>query len=424
MVSKRTYLPVALVICSLVHAAEKPRLAVLELRVQGLEASAGAILTEWLQGALVATKAFNVVERGQVRKILDEADFQRSDCTESRCAVKAGRILNVRKVVIGSVGKLGRTYVATSRLVDVATGKVEREARGTHKGDLGDLTSVLEGLARQLAGVATAPTHTRPREVSSTRRAGEEKSVQLPGGVKLELVWIPPGEFLMGSPANEKDRSNDEGPQRRVRIAKGFWMGKYEVTQEQWAAVMSTRPWANEKYAKSNPRHAVSYVSWDNCQEFVKRLNTQFPIPNSAFRLPTEAEWEYACRAGTATRFYYGDDPDYSRLGHYAWYRKNTYDVGDKYAHSVGQKKPNAWDLYDMHGNVYEWCQDWYGEDYYGKSPSGDPKGPSSGSCRVLRGGSWSYCPVLCRAADRGRSSPSNRNNNFGFRIVSSPRGF
>ena len=406
-------MPVALVICSLAHAAGKPRLAVLDLRVQGLEASAGAILTEWLQGALVATKAFNVVERGQVRKILDEADFQRSDCTESGCAVKAGRILNVRKVVIGSVGKLGRAYVATSRLVDVETGKVEREARGTHKGDLSDLTNVLESLARQLAGVATAPRHTRPPEVSATRRAGEETSVRLPGGVTLDLVWIPPGEFLMGSPDAEKDRDKDEGPQHRVRITKGFWMGKYEVTQEQWEVVMGNHP----SSFKGDKRRPVESVSWNDCQDFVKKLNGR--VSDGGFRLPTEAEWEYAYRAGTTTRFHWGDDPGDAQIRDYAWYRSNSASE----THPAGEKKPNAWGLCDMSGNVWERCHDWYGEDYYGKSPGVAPEGPSSGSYHVLRGGSWRDDPHYCRAANRYRSNPAARGNDSGFRIVSSPRG-
>ena len=409
-----------LCVASVSLAAERPRLAVLDLSVEGLEASAGRILTRWLQGALVGTKAFNVVERGQVQKILDEADFQRSDCTEISCAVKAGRILNVGKVVIGSVGSLGRTYVVTTHLVDVQTGKVEREARRTHKGDIGDLTGVLEGLARQLAGGSTAAVPTSSREPG--RRAGEERVLQLPGDVKLDLVWIPPGEFLMGSPRNEKDRGSDEGPQHRVRISKGFWMGKYEVTQEQWKAVMGTAPWDGKIYAKSNARHAVSYVSWEDCQEFAKKLNSR--VSGGEFRLPTEAEWEYACRAGTTTRFYYDDDLDYARLGDYAWYASNAYDAGAKHAHAVGQKKPNAWGLYDMHGNVWESCQDWYGSYWYGKSPSEDPKGPSSGSYRVLRGGSWHDVPCVCRAAIREGDNPAARSYRGGFRVVCSPRGF
>ena len=404
-------------------AAERPRLAVLDLSVEGLEASAGRILTRWLQGALVGTKAFNVVERGQVQKILDEADFQRSDCTENSCAVKAGRILNVGKVVIGSVGSLGRTYVITTHLVDAQTGKVEREARRTHKGDIGDLPGVLEGLARQLAGgntsaAAGATGVTTSRQPS--RRAGDERPVQLPGGIKIQLVWIPPGGFPMGSPANEKDRDGDE-VQHRVQITKGFWMGRYEVTQEQWEAVMGTRPWANEQWAKSNPRHAVSCVSWEDCQDFVKKLNGR--VSDGEFRLPTEAEWEYACRAGTTTRFYYGDDLGYSKLGDYAWYDDNADDVGQQYAHPVGQKKPNAWGLCDMHGNVWEWCGDWYDREWYGKSAAEDPEGPSSGSYRVLRGGSWDSIPGGCRAAARHRLFPTSRSSLYGFRIVCSPRG-
>ena len=242
----------------------------------------------------------------------------------------------------------------------------------------------------------------------------KEKVIGLGQGVTLELVWIPPGKFLMGSPGNERHRDNDEGPQHGVQITTGFWMGKYEVTQEQWEAVMGGNP----SHFEGNSRRPVESVSWNDCQHFLKELNSQFPIPNSEFRLPTEVEWEYACRAGATTRFYWGDDPNYAQIRDYAWSDGNS---GGQ-THPVGEKKPNAWGLYDMSGNVWEWCHDWYGS--YGEESRTDPKGPSSGSYRVLRGGSWGGNPEYCRAANRSRSDPSCRSSYVGFRIVSSPRGF
>ncbi len=147
--------------------------------------------------------------------------------------------------------------------------------------------------------------------------------------------------------------------------------------------------------------------------EFCKKLSTK---GTGKYRLPTEAEWEYACRAGTTTAYSFGEES--SSLGTYAWYRDNAYNIGEQYAHEKGQKLPNGWELYDMHGNVTEWCQDWYESDYYENSPASDPSGPSNGSDRVLRGGSWGTDLVGCRSAFRNSRSPGSRNPLFGFRVI------
>ena len=239
-----------------------------------------------------------------------------------------------------------------------------------------------------------------------TRRRDEylranPKVIDLGRGVTLELVWIPPGEFLMGSPDGERGRDGDEGSQHRVRITKGFWMGKYEVTQKQWETVMGHNP----SRFKGDGRRPVESVSWDDCQEFLKKLNSRASSPG--FRLPTEAEWEYACRAGTTTRFYWGDHSDSA----HAWYRDNS----GRHPHPVGEKKPNAWGLYDMSGNVWEWCHDRYGN--YSPKPVTDPRGPSSGSNRVLRGGSWTNYARYCRSSNRLRLTASNQYNIVGVRL-------
>ena len=217
--------------------------------------------------------------------------------------------------------------------------------------------------------------------VTVTRPApANEIAVDLGHGVKLEMILIPAGEFLMGSPDSEYDPfSTGNDPQHKVRITKPFYLGKYLVTQEQWQAVIGNNP-SCFKGAK-NP---VERVSWDDCQEFLKNLNVDNPFrPIGEFRLPTEAQWEYACRAGSTTRYYFGDDE--LTLGEYAWYDANSRHT----THQVGERKPNAWGLYDMHGNVWEWCQDWYDDRYYATSPTNDPTGAAGGSGRVLRGGSW-----------------------------------
>ena len=246
-----------------------------------------------------------------------------------------------------------------------------------------------------------------PRNRTATRKARRRSSrFDLGKGVKLEMVLIPAGEFLMGSPDSEKDAHADERPQHRVRITKPFYMGKYLVTQEQWEALMGNNP----SHFKG-PKNPVEEVSWDDCQQFLDKLNKRQGNPAGKFVLPTEAQWEYACRAGSKTRYCFGDDA--SKLDEYAWYEKNS----DDKTHPVGEKKPNAWGLYDMHGNVWEWCQDWYDDGYYAKSPTDDPTGPATGSDRVVRGGSWRTRRGDCRSADRFGDRPGLRYDDLGFRV-------
>ena len=252
------------------------------------------------------------------------------------------------------------------------------------------------------------------KDVSPARMTGDEQVFTLPGGASVEMVYIEPGTFDMGSPSSEERRENDEGPVHEVKISKGFYLGKYEVTQGQWEAVMGTTPWRGKDNVRSGSDYPAVYVSWEDAQEFIGRLNSA--AGSEVYRLPTEAEWEYACRAGTTTRWSFGDDE--SQLTHYAWYTANAWAVGEKYGHRVGTKRANAWGLYDMHGNLWEWVHDWYGEDYYRVSPLVDPLGPSTGSNRIGRGGFFSGSARDVRSADRGGAAPDYRHNLIGFRIL------
>ena len=220
-------------------------------------------------------------------------------------------------------------------------------------------------------------------------------------GMQFEL--IPAGKFKM-------DFGNLWGTKaHQVTLTKPFYLGVYEVTQEQYERVMGTNP--SDFNGAKNP---VEQVSWEDAVEFCRKLSA-LPEEKAAghvYRLPTDAEWEYACRAGTTTEYCFGDDEN--QLGDYAWYDENS---GDR-THPVGQKKPNAWGLYDMHGNVWEWCQDWYGD-----LPAGavtDPTGPSTGSNRVSRGGSWSLLSGFCRSASRDGDTPDLRSYDLGFRVLRS----
>ncbi len=240
--------------------------------------------------------------------------------------------------------------------------------------------------------------------------------------IGMKLVYIPPGEFMMGSRDSaaevaRKVRNTDrkyfleEHPQHRVEITRGFYMSTTEVTKAQYRAIMDTN------LSRKGGDNPVRLVSWDDAVEFCRKLSEK---EGRTYLLPTEAEWEYACRAGTTTPFYTGETISTSQAnynGNYVYgsgtkgiYRKTTIDVGSF--------PPNAFGLYDMHGNVYEWCQDWHGENYYAVSPTSDPQGPSSGKYRVTRGGSWLWDPGYSRSANRSGGTPSSRSSDVGFRVL------
>lgn len=236
----------------------------------------------------------------------------------------------------------------------------------------------------------------------------------LPGGVAMDLVRIRAGEFVMGS--GEEEGKPDEHTARRVRISRDFYLGKYPVTAEQYRAVLGEEP---SKLAVS-PQHPVDNVSWADACRFCQRFRSYLvehpdSLGDASLRLenvalPTEAQWEYACRAGTASRWPFGDDR--ALLVEYGWCDKNS---GRK-TQPVGQLKPNAWGLFDMLGNVWEWCRDWHGS--YAEAAADDPQGPAAGQRRVLRGGSCTYYASDCRPANRHTAEPNDRTPNYGFRIA------
>jgi formylglycine-generating enzyme required for sulfatase activity len=251
--------------------------------------------------------------------------------------------------------------------------------------------------------------------------------VPLGGGVMMLMKWCPPGSFLMGSPEGEEERYCNEN-QVHVTLSKGFWIAQTQVTQAQWKAVMGNNRssfWrqlirkpptsaAQKAVMANNPSYfkgenrPVETVSWHDAQEFISRINATDTLSDGMqMALLTEAQWEYACRAGEAGPYSGGT------LDEVAWYHGNS---GGQ-THPVGEKKPNAWGLHDMHGNVWEWCSDWYGGSLQGGV---DPKGLDSGSFRVLRGGSWNFNASYCRVAGRYGYSPTYSSDNIGFRVVCS----
>ena len=237
---------------------------------------------------------------------------------------------------------------------------------------------------------------------------GEQLGNAITNTIGMEFVLIPAGEFDMGSPPDEEDMWSWEGPVHHVNIEKAFYMGRYEVTQKQWREIMGDNP----SHFKGDDLPVV-YVSWDDAQEFIKKLNEK--EGTDKYRLPSEAEWEYACRAGTTTRYSFGDSE--SKLDDYAWYADNS----DWETHPVGQKKPNSWGLYDMHGNDLELVQDCWHDSYNGALTDGSAWVVAckyGGANRVVRGGSWVNDAGSCRSADRAPLDPRDRAANLGFRIL------
>ena len=248
----------------------------------------------------------------------------------------------------------------------------------------------------------------------SPEQPGQERS---DNPLELKLCWCPPGKFVMGSPLSEPGRHDEEEENEAqvfVTITQGFWIGKFPVTQEQWRQVMETAPSEFE-----GPGRPVEMVSWEDATGFCQKLTEAAQSTNALprgweYRLPTEAQWEYACRAGWSTAYSFGNDV--GCLSDHAWFDDNS----EFTTRDVGLKRSNAWGLHDVHGNVWEWCEDWYQDELPGGD---DPKVVEPSDYRVIRGGCWLVFSAICRSASRSRSAPDNRFDFLGFRVALVPSG-
>jgi formylglycine-generating enzyme required for sulfatase activity len=305
--------------------------------------------------------------------------------------------------------------LAVSGLVGVVA-----SARGMHHA-VEPAETVAELL--QFAGEPPMPVAKTPKSSAERSRRAAKRPKRMTNSIGMNFVLVPAGEFQMGTPPWDKDGETDEKPQHRVHITSPFFLGTYEVTQQEYERVMGVNP-SSEKLS---PQQPVEMVSWFDTVQFCNRMSTRENLRpyyevlgervtilgGDGYRLPTEAEWEYACRAGSTTKWSCGDDVQ--QLEIYAWYQGNA----GSHSHPVGEKAPNAFGLYDMHGHMWEWCWDWYGKDYYRQSPADDPQGPTAGTLRIERGGDgWNSEPPRLRSAYRNHQVPSLRFRDLGFRVA------
>lgn len=402
---------------------DKPySIAIMKLKGMGISEIEAETLTETLYDSISQIlleqapnlkEKYSLLERSQMDKILDQFQLQDALCSDDSCAVTFGRILSVQRIIIGSVGLVGETYIISCRIVDVESSKVVRSSSRKYQGKIDGVLDILPLVGNELlTGVRLlSPIQPSPSQPVETQPSRPSDSFINSLGIKM--VQIPGGTFQMGSlfeddprnPFKGKGNFKDEQPVHSVTLS-AFEMSATEITQGQYMALMGTNP----SRFTGDDNLPVESVSWNDAVAFCRALSLK---TGSEYRLPTEAEWEYACRAGTSTKYYTGNsESDLARAG---WYDGNS---GMK-THPVGQKTPNAWGLYDMHGNVFEYCNDWYWS--YTSENVTNPTGAKIGVFRVLRGGSWySIDDFNCRSAYR-IGLPGFGDNRCGFRVVRRP---
>jgi formylglycine-generating enzyme required for sulfatase activity len=327
-------------------------------------------------------------------------------CFTDSCISKIGNVLGIDAVIVGGLGQLGNNYLFTLKMIDVLRNNVtdRQNVRVT-----GDISRILDEIPTMVGKIVEKGALTPAGGVGTGTEpaAAVEKSQEASGPsapYRETLVWIKGGQFVMGSKSLEGEA--DESPPHTVAVS-GFFMDKYEVTRGNYERAMGTNP----STAKGCEDCPVDNVSWSDAQEFCQKAGK---------RLPTEAEWEYACRAGTTTQFAFGNTLTGEQAnfnGRYPYGGTPSGPLRER-AVPVGSYKPNSWNLYDMHGNVAEWCLDWYDPAYYGNSEKSDPLGPQGGTLKVVRGGSWSQKASSLRSARRAGYNPTMKLNTIGFRCV------
>jgi formylglycine-generating enzyme required for sulfatase activity len=397
---KRSCLVLLIMLVSfLITAQPKPVITVLDFKTSGVSEREMRAVISLISNTLFKTGKFTVIDVAQRESLLKEIEFSMSGCVEETCQLEIGKQLSAEMIVVGSIDKVGNNLILTSKVLETQSARTVSVADGVYR-DLDELVKNIGRLGSELAGTAAAPAAV----IGEGPRA-------LP-----VLVLVAARTFRMGSTSAE----NDEQPVHPVTIGHSFYISKYEVTQRQWREVMGSNP-----SSFKGDDLPVDSVSWYDAVEYCNRLSQREGLAPCysgsgdsitcdfsaiGYRLPTEAEWMYAARGGNRSKgtTYAGSDSP----GEVGWYGENSGDV----THPVGQKVPNELGLYDISGNVWEWCWDWYGD--YNAAPATDPRGAGAGSNRVLRGGGWRQHAGTLKTTSRGRGAPTYGSYYLGFRPV------
>ncbi|MCE5194270.1 MAG: SUMF1/EgtB/PvdO family nonheme iron enzyme [Nitrospiraceae bacterium] len=378
-------------------------IAVFDVETEGVDKKISRPLTESIRRELVMSGKYEVIDRGNMNKILGEQKLQLSGCVSGQCIVEAGQILGVGKIITGSVSIVGKTFYLTLSLINVETGKIENVSEDECKCEVDDLIKSTKRLVKRLLG----------EQVTTLETATTSGTTP-----DIEMVFVKGGCFQMGDTFG--DRKSNEKSVHEVCI-DDFYIGKYEVTQKQWKEIMGNN---NSRENCRENLCPVDMISWNEIQDFITKLNKK---TGKNYKLPTEAQWEYAARSGGKKEKYAGTSNE-EELGDYAWYDKNSgfgfFKNGKIFP--VGQKKPNGLGIYDMSGNVWEWVADWYDENYYKNSPKNNPTGPNNGTEKVLRGGSQLNGTKHMEASARYSYVPTKQYStfygDFGFRLLLSEK--
>lgn len=357
-----------------------------------------------LTTAITETAGYEGYDRVDLAQITGEQDFQRTGLVSDADIKKIGEFTGAKYVLIAEAvsSKAGKLFI-TAKLIDVETARIIRNSNELMDTDEVAMQAGSKRVAATLLGNNTASNTTRPNPTPRTTSPSNQNFTETVNGVSFTMVYVEGGTFTMGCTSEQgSDCSSNEKPAHSVTLS-AYYIGETEVTQGLWRAVMGDNP----SYFKKGDDYPVEQVSWQDAMAFCSRLSE---LTGNTYTLPTEAQWEYAARGGNKSRGYKYAGSDY--LESVGWYGYNSGST----IHPVKRKSPNSLGIYDMSGNVYEWCKDWYGE--YSSSSQTNPTGASSGSYRVLRGGSWYNNAQCCRVAYRVIYTPTCRIYYFGFRVV------
>ena len=401
--------------------AEKVRIAVFDpIATFAINDGTDVIVREITSSTVVNSGMYDVIDRMTLNKLAEEQNFARNGMMDETQAVQIGKIAGASKVLFSVLASSGTRNMLTTKLIDVLTGTVEKQQYKLIDQSM-DIVLEVENLTKALIGskmptrTTTTTTYSQTGYASQPAPAANQDFTETAWGINMKMIWVEGGDFLMGCTSEQGDCASDEQNVRRVTV-DGFYIGMLEVTQSQWEKVVGTSIYQQKSKARCSstpgvgPDYPMYYVSWDEAMEFCRLLSNK---TGRTYTLPTEAQWEYAARGGNKNEGakYAGSN----MIDAVAWYSGNS---GDG-THIVGSKRANALGIYDMSGNVWEWCKDWYADSYVNYDTN-NPVGPSSGSYRVYRGGGCNYTASYCRVANRYRYSP-HICDYVGFRVVCIP---